>query len=85
MAQLTFETLSFRIREQDLEVSLLRSFSTKIPLEELENIAPFTLTDPRTIEFKKIEQEKADIKFSFLLNHFFALSTILSYQLSCLI
>jgi len=70
MAQLTFETISFQIREQELEVSLLRSFVTKIPLSELENIAPFTLIDPRTIEFKKIDQDKAEIKFSFLLGKY---------------
>jgi len=71
VAQLNFETLSFRMNGQELEVSLLRSFVTKIPLLELECIAPFELINPRTIEFQKIDQEKAEIKFSFLLGKYF--------------
>ncbi len=66
MAHLTFETLSFRIIATDLEVTLLKSYATKIPLEEINKIAPFTLLNPHTLEFEKITQDKAQTKFMFL-------------------
>lgn len=71
MATLTFETLTFRKSEDDLHVDLLRHFTTTIPFDELHNIAPFETVDPHTIRFDKIEQEKAEVKFSFLLNKYF--------------
>ncbi len=70
MAQLHFVTLTFQQKEDHLVVSLLTQFQTKIPLSELNQIAPFQLIDPHTLEFQKISQDKADIKFSHLFNKY---------------
>src|SRR3989338_7859658 len=66
MATITFETLSFRIVDTDLEVTLLKNYATKIPLEELHKIAPFARENLNTISFTNITQEKAQTKFMFL-------------------
>src|SRR3989338_9456087 len=66
MATLTFETLTFRIVDTDLEVTLLKNYATKIPLEELHKIAPFARENLNTISFANITQEKAQTKFMFL-------------------
>ncbi len=66
MAQLSFESLSFRDGGEVLHVDLLRQWTTSIPKEEVEAIAPFSLIDARTIEFAKLEDHKAETKFSFL-------------------
>jgi uncharacterized protein len=71
MATLSFETLSFSTEDDNLVVTLLKQFITKIPLEELNNIAEFKLEDNHTLSFQKIEQEKVEIKFSFLLEKYF--------------
>ncbi len=71
MAELTFKTLSFEIKENELQVNLLRIFYVKIPLEELKAIGPFKLIDGHTLEFTDTYQQKAETRFSFLLsNHF---------------
>ena len=70
MATLTFETLSFRIINTDLEVTLLKSYATKIPLEEINKIAPFSIPNPHTIEFEKITSDKAQTKFMFLFDKY---------------
>ncbi|PIN74125.1 hypothetical protein COV20_00735 [Candidatus Woesearchaeota archaeon CG10_big_fil_rev_8_21_14_0_10_45_16] len=67
----TFETLSFRKTEKELVVTLLKLFTAKMPLEEVEAIAPFEVPDPHTINFKKIDVEKAETRFSFLLDKYF--------------
>ncbi len=69
MAQLTFETLSFHELDQEIEVGLLRHFSLKIPKEELEKIGFQGVKDHHTLLFKG-EQEKAEVKFSFLLEKY---------------
>ncbi|MBT4805024.1 radical SAM protein [Candidatus Woesearchaeota archaeon] len=71
MAELAFKTLSFEIKGEDLQVNLLRIFYAKIPLSELNQIGPFKLIDQHTLEFTDTYQEKAEMKFSYLLsNHF---------------
>ena len=71
MATLSFETISFSETEEELHVTLLRLFKTAIPKEEVEHIAPFTLPDSHTIQFD-LNQEKAEIKFSYLLEKYFS-------------
>ena len=71
MAKLAFKTLSFEIKGEELQVNLLRIFSAKIPLEELNHIGPFKLIDQNTLEFTDTYQEKAEMKFSFLLSKYF--------------
>ena len=79
MSQLTFETLSFTKLADALQVTLLKLFSTKIPLEDVNAIAQFTLPNPNTIEFHRINQEIAERKFSNLLTkHFDHLKTNLT-------
>lgn len=53
-----------------ITVDLLRSYSLQIPKEELEAIAPFEMRNPHQIEFKGINQQKAKIKFFFVLNKY---------------
>lgn len=71
MATLHYSTLSFHDKGEHLQVSLLRLFATETPKEEVEKIAKFSLPNPNTIEFAKIDQEKAETKFSFLLAKYF--------------
>src|SRR3989344_3114341 len=71
MAKLQFSTLSFQDKGEHLQVNLLRLFYTEIPKEEVEKIAKYSLKDPHTIEFSRVDQEKADTKFSFLLAKYF--------------
>src|SRR3989344_1282238 len=71
MAMLSFETISFSETEEELHVTLLRLFKTTIPKEEVEHIAHFTLPDSHTIQFD-LNQEKAEIKFSYLLEKYFS-------------
>ncbi len=79
MPILTFETIAFRSHGSVLQVDLLRGFTTSIPTEEVEEIAPFKIVDSHTIEFSDIPQEKAERKFSYLLNkHFENLTTKLT-------
>lgn len=79
MAKVTYATLSFRQHQEQLDVTLLQAFTTKIPLAEIETIAPFDIPDEHTISFKKIDQRKAETKFSFLLaKHFEHLKTRLT-------
>lgn len=70
MAQLTFQTLSFKEKGQNIEVSLLKHFSTLIPKEELEEIAPFKISAPNTLEFADIKPLKAEKKFFYLLEKY---------------
>jgi uncharacterized protein len=67
MIKLEFKTLSFRIKNDVLQVSLLKLFVTEIPLKEVENIAKFKVLNANTLEF---ENDKAEIKFSFLLDKY---------------
>ncbi len=79
MPTLTFETLTFRPNGSVLNVDLLRAFTTAIPTEEVEEIAPFEVTDAHTLTFNNITKEKAELKFSYLLNkHFDHLKTKLT-------
>src|SRR3989344_8585944 len=79
MPTLTFETITFRPAAGILNVDLLRGFTTSIPNEEVEEIAPFKIVNSHTIEFSDIPPEKAERKFSYLLNkHFDNLKTKLT-------
>ena len=79
MPTLTFETITFRPQGSVLNVDLLRAFTTSIPNEEVEEIAPFEIVNSHSIEFTGINQEKAERKFSYLLNkHFDNLKTKLT-------
>lgn len=71
MPSLTFETISFRLAGDVLNVDLLRGFTTSIPTEEVAEIAPFEITNAHTITFHNLNQEKAELKFSYLLNKYF--------------
>src|SRR3989344_2634633 len=71
MAKLHYSTLSFHDKGEHLQVNLLRLFYTQIPKEEVEKIGKFSLLDQNTIEFAKLDQEKAETKFSFLLAKYF--------------
>ncbi|MBT6773865.1 radical SAM protein [Candidatus Woesearchaeota archaeon] len=71
MAELTFKTLSFELKENELQVNLLRIFYAKIPIEELNQVGPFKLIDQHTLEFTDTYQEKAEMKFSYLLSKHF--------------
>ncbi len=79
MPALTFETLTFRPNGSVLNVDLLRAFTTAIPAEEIEEIATHEVTDAHTVTFNNITKEKAELKFSYLLNkHFDHLKTRLT-------
>ncbi|MDP3734000.1 MAG: radical SAM protein [Nanoarchaeota archaeon] len=71
MAVLEYKTLSFQERKDHLLITLLQLFQTKIPLEELRQIAPFTIPTLHSICFSTVDQEKAAAKFSFLLTKYF--------------
>ncbi len=71
MATLHYSTLSFHDKGEYLQVTLLRLFYTLIPRKEVEKIDKFSLPDHNSIEFAKINQEKAETKFSFLLAKYF--------------
>ncbi len=71
MVTLAFETLSFAQKVDTVEVTLLKLFKTSIPQEELEAIAPFEVKDAHTLVFKHKDQEKVELKFSFLLEKYF--------------
>src|SRR3989344_3384810 len=60
-----FKTLSFKIIEKELQVTLLHLFVTKIPLEEMPS---FELIDDHCLEFKP---EKGEMRFSLLLGNYF--------------
>lgn len=70
MAELTFQTISFQDKEDNVEVSILKYFSILIPKEEFLSISEFKITSPHSIEFSKISQEKAQKKFSYLLEKY---------------
>ncbi len=71
MAKLTFETLGFRVKKDDLQVTLLSLFQTTIPIQELNAIGPFKCIDEHTIEFAGTYEHKARKKFSGLLHKYF--------------
>ncbi len=71
MAILTFQTLSFALTETSLKVTLLKLFSTEIPLEELEALGKYQVKNPHTLVFPALDQEKAEVKFSYLLSRYF--------------
>ena len=71
MTKLSFETLAFELEEEQLQVNLLKMFTTKIPIKELELIGPFKLIDEHTVEFVDTYEHKAELKFSFILNKYF--------------
>ena len=71
MTTLDYKTLSFQKREDHIVVTLLQQFTTKIPLDELTQIAEFSLPTFNSIEFRNIDEEKAEKKFSYLLAKYF--------------
>lgn len=70
MAKITFQTLSFQEKGNDVQIPLLKHFSTAIPKEELNNIGEFVIKDPHTIEFKSINEDKAKTRFLFLFDKY---------------
>lgn len=66
MAELKFETLEFFDEGNRIKVVLLKLFYFYLKKKELEEIAPFVI-EKNKIVFEKIPQEKAEKKFSFLL------------------
>lgn len=75
MAELSFETLTFALKDKELQVNLLNLFYTKIPLTEVLKLGDFTLKEKKgisnTISFPDLSPEKAAKKFSFLLDNYF--------------
>ena len=71
MAQLEFKTLSFQLKKDYLQVNLLNIFTTNLPLSELENFGFSDLKDKHTLDFPKLNEDKAETKFSFLLLKYF--------------
>jgi len=71
MTSVTFETLTFRTDEQFVHVDLLRSYTTKIPVEELSAIAPFKITSSHEITFENIPIKRAETKFFSVLSKAF--------------
>ncbi len=71
MAQLEFKTLSFQLKKDYLQVNLLNIFTTNLPLSELENFGFSDLKDKHTLNFPKLNENKAETKFSFLLLKYF--------------
>jgi len=66
MAELTFETLTFKEEENRIKVTLLRQFYFYLEKEDLEQIAQFQI-NKHQITFQDISQERAEKKFNFLL------------------
>ena len=71
MSKIEFETLAFQQIDNVLHVTLLKLFTTSIPTEELEQIAPFRVIDKHTLSFDKIDEDKAHTKFGFVLEKHF--------------
>jgi len=67
MAELSFETLTFNEEADQVKVTLLNQFYFSLNQEELQNIAPFSVT-PHRITFSEIPQDRAEKKFHFLLD-----------------
>ena len=71
MTSVTFETLTFRTDNEFVHVDLLRSYTTKIPVEELSAIAPFKITSSHEITFENIPIKRAETKFFSVLSKAF--------------
>lgn len=69
MTTLTFETITFQEKGNNIVITLLKLFKTSIPKEELTKIAPFEITK-NSISFN-LDEEKANLRFSSLLNKHF--------------
>lgn len=72
MPSLNFKTLSFSKEEDGIKVTLLKLFTAKIPLEELESLGKYKIDykirNAHALEFK---DEKAKTRFLFLLSKYF--------------
>ncbi len=66
---LNFETLSFRLSKDNLVVTLLNLFQTKIPVSELEKISSFSV-EKNAIIFDSLDSEKVEMKFDYLLQKY---------------
>lgn len=66
MAELTFETLTFKEEKDKIKVTLLRLFYFYLEKDDLNKISKFSVKD-NGITFQDISSEKADKKFGFLL------------------
>jgi uncharacterized protein len=71
MVELRFDTLTFRKRENEVVVTLLKLFTTVLPSEEIERIAPYEIQDPHTISFAHNDTDQIATKFSFLMAKYF--------------
>lgn len=67
MATLTFETLRFTDRGEQIEATFLRMYRFLIPREELEALGEFSVVEG-TLEFADIKQASLDRKFNRILN-----------------
>lgn len=68
MAKVSFETISFQEKGQDLQVTLLSKFYSLISKKEIsQNLGEVKLIDAHTLEFPKVKQSKAELEFSQLL------------------
>ena len=66
MAELTFETLTFKEEQNKIKVNLLKQFYFYLEKEDLNKIAQFKIKD-NAVTFQNISQERAEKKFSFLI------------------
>ena len=68
MAKVSFETLSFKEKDKDIQVTLLSKFYSLIPKSEIESkLGEVKLVDAHTLEFADVKQSKAELDFSQLL------------------
>ncbi|MAG60867.1 hypothetical protein CL619_03720 [archaeon] len=62
-ATLSFETLQFNLKQNTLQIYLLKIFKLEIPLSEVKKIGKFEFTDKNTISFSNVKEKKARIQF----------------------
>ena len=71
VATISFETLSFQKVGDVLKVTLLNWYNTDFPVEKIDKIGVWKVVDSHTLEFDKVDQKKAEIKFSYLISKYF--------------
>ncbi len=71
MAELSYETLSFMQKGENVQITLLNLFLAELPIQEFNSIGPFKILDPHTLEFTGTFQKKAEVKFAGLLHKAF--------------
>ena len=65
--QISFKTITFGLKKEYLEITLLNIFKSKILLSEVEELEKFKLKDSHTLEFPK-QDKKTEQRFLGLLS-----------------